>query len=110
MTGALRGQTAACAYCYCVHPLAQAVQEAVQEAVQAVKEEGIKFDVRANLYTLLAISGACRPCQEWVKTSSSGRQLCCPVFTVQSALTCDSMQLIVVGSGVTGACLGLAHR
>ena len=44
--------------------IAQAVQEAVQEAVQAAKEEGIKFDVRANLYTLLAISGACRPCQE----------------------------------------------
>ena len=43
--------------------VAQAVQEAVQEAVQAAKEEGIKFDVRANLYTLLAISGACRPCQ-----------------------------------------------
>ena len=40
--------------------IAQAVQEAVQEAVQAAKEEGIKFDVRANLYTLLAISGACR--------------------------------------------------
>ena len=32
----------------------QAVQEAVQEAVQ----DGMKFDVRANLYTLLAISGA----------------------------------------------------
>ena len=36
----------------------QAVQEAVQEAVQAARDEGIKFDVRANLYTLLAISGA----------------------------------------------------
>ena len=44
--------------------IAQAVQEAVQEAVQAAKEEGIKFDVRANLYTLLAISGACRPCHK----------------------------------------------
>ena len=35
----------------------QAVQEAVQDAVQAARDEGIKFDVRANLYTLLAISG-----------------------------------------------------
>jgi hypothetical protein len=35
----------------------QAVQEAVQEAVQAAVDEGIKFDVRANLYTLIAITG-----------------------------------------------------
>ena len=32
----------------------QAVQEAVQEAVQ----DGMRFDVRANLYTLVAITGA----------------------------------------------------
>jgi len=37
--------------------MVQAVTEAVQEAVQAARDEGIKFDVRANLYTLLAISG-----------------------------------------------------
>lgn len=35
----------------------EAVQDAVQEAVQAARDEGLKFDVRANLYTLLAISG-----------------------------------------------------
>lgn len=35
----------------------QVMQEAVQEAVQAAVDEGIKFDVRANLYTMAAITG-----------------------------------------------------
>ncbi len=35
-----------------------AVQDAVTEAVQAAVDEGMKFDVRANLYTLIAITGA----------------------------------------------------
>ena len=34
-----------------------AVQDAVTEAVQAAVDEGMKFDVRANLYTLIAITG-----------------------------------------------------
>ncbi len=33
------------------------MQEAVTEAVQAAVDEGIKFDVRANLYTIMAITG-----------------------------------------------------
>ena len=33
------------------------MQEAVTEAVQAAVDEGMKFDLRANLYTLIAITG-----------------------------------------------------
>ncbi|BDA45847.1 hypothetical protein COCOBI_07-6340 [Coccomyxa sp. Obi] len=35
----------------------EVMQEAVTEAVQAAVDEGIKFDVRANLYTIMAITG-----------------------------------------------------
>ena len=35
----------------------EAVQDAVTEAVQAAVDEGMSFDVRANLYTLIAITG-----------------------------------------------------
>ena len=35
----------------------EAVQDAVTEAVQAAVDEGMNFDVRANLYTLIAITG-----------------------------------------------------
>ena len=31
--------------------------EAVQEAVAAAIEENVRFDVRANIYTLIAITG-----------------------------------------------------
>ena len=33
------------------------VTEAVQEAVAAAFEENVRFDVRANIYTLIAITG-----------------------------------------------------
>lgn len=33
------------------------MQDAVTEAVQAAVDEGMKFDVRANLYTIIAITG-----------------------------------------------------
>lgn len=33
------------------------VTEAVQEAVAAAFEENVRFDVRANFYTLIAITG-----------------------------------------------------
>lgn len=35
----------------------EVMQDAVTEAVQAAVDEGIKFDVRANLYTMMAITG-----------------------------------------------------
>ena len=37
--------------------VSQVMQDAVTEAVQAAVDEGMKFDVRANLYTIIAITG-----------------------------------------------------
>ena len=37
--------------------VSQVMQDAVTEAVQAAVDEGMKFDVRANLYTMVAITG-----------------------------------------------------
>lgn len=37
------------------------MQEAVTEAVQAAVDEGMNFDLRANLYTLVAITGVFVP-------------------------------------------------
>lgn len=33
------------------------MQEAVQDAIQQALEENVKFDVRANVFTLIAITG-----------------------------------------------------
>lgn len=35
----------------------QAVQEAVQDALQQALDENVRFDVRANFFTLIAITG-----------------------------------------------------
>lgn len=35
----------------------EAVQEAVHDAVQQAIEENVQFDVRANFYTLIAVTG-----------------------------------------------------
>lgn len=35
----------------------ETVTEAIQEAVAAAFEESVRFDVRANFYTLIAITG-----------------------------------------------------
>ena len=35
----------------------EAVQEAVHDAVQQAIEENVQFDVRANVYTLIAVTG-----------------------------------------------------
>jgi F0F1-type ATP synthase membrane subunit a len=37
-----------------------AVQEAVHDAVQQAIEENVTFDVRANVYTLIAVTGVRR--------------------------------------------------
>lgn len=40
----------------------EAVHEAVHDAVQQAIEDNVSFDVRANVYTLIAVTGV-RACQ-----------------------------------------------
>ena len=40
-----------------VQVVQETVTEAIQEAVAAAFEESVRFDVRANFYTLIAITG-----------------------------------------------------
>ena len=55
------------------------VTEAVQEAVAAAFEENVRFDVRANFYTLIAITGVIL---YWRGIWNSWSVLCC-ILTVQ---------------------------
>ena len=41
----------------CGQAVQDAVQEAVQEAIQQALEDNVRFDVRANFFTLIAITG-----------------------------------------------------
>ena len=56
----------------------EAMQEAVTEAVQAAVDEGMKFDLRANLYTLVAITGLCLPLSDTLFVSAS----CAPAILI----------------------------
>lgn len=60
----------------CVCCVQEAVQEAVHDAVQQAIEENVQFDVRANFYTLVAVTGVSRWGGASASASSRAVRLC----------------------------------